>query len=71
MIIATIIIIIIITVIGIIATNYINRLEMLGDSFLKFAMSEKLYLLFPERNQGFLTTARSQLVYMFYYIYIN
>ena len=38
------------------------RLEMLGDSFLKFISSQELFRRYPKRNQGFLTALRSDIV---------
>ncbi len=39
-----------------------ERLEFLGDAILEFIISEKIYTLFPELNEGILTTFRSQIV---------
>lgn len=39
-----------------------ERLELLGDSFLKFHVSQALFLTYPEWNEGKLTANRSQLV---------
>ncbi|KAI8917804.1 hypothetical protein DFJ77DRAFT_429006 [Powellomyces hirtus] len=42
-------------------TNY-ERLETLGDSFLKFAVSVDLFKTFPDNNEGDLSDRRSQIV---------
>ena len=39
-----------------------ERLEYLGDAVLELAVSEELYLRFPDKEEGFLTTLRSNLV---------
>ncbi len=39
-----------------------ERLEFFGDSILNFAICEKLYHLFPDANEGFLSRLRSVLV---------
>ena len=40
--------------------NY-ERLETLGDSFLKIHLSLHLFVLYPSRHEGFLTNARMQI----------
>ena len=40
----------------------LERLEMLGDSFLKFSTSCFLYLTQPSWNEGYLSSARSKMV---------
>ncbi len=42
--------------------NNNERLEFLGDSVLGFIIAEKLYNLFPYKNEGFLTEMRSKVV---------
>lgn len=42
--------------------NNNERLEFLGDSVLGFIIAEKLYHLFPYKNEGFLTEMRSKVV---------
>lgn len=39
-----------------------ERLEFLGDAILEFIVSEELFSLFPNLNEGVLTTFRSQIV---------
>jgi len=39
-----------------------ERLEFLGDAILEFIVSEKLFALFPNLDEGILTTFRSQIV---------
>ncbi len=39
-----------------------ERLEFLGDAVLEFIVSKNLFLEFPEKNEGFLTTLRANLV---------
>jgi ribonuclease III len=39
-----------------------ERLEFLGDSILNFVVAEKLYLLYPNKEEGYLTKVRSRLV---------
>lgn len=39
-----------------------ERLEFLGDAVLEFVVSKELYLLFPDKEEGFLTTLRSNIV---------
>lgn len=39
-----------------------ERLEFLGDAVLSFVVSERLYHLFPQQNEGDLTNLRSALV---------
>lgn len=39
-----------------------DRMEFLGDSFLNWTICKKLYQLFPEANEGFLSRLRSILV---------
>lgn len=39
-----------------------ERLEFLGDAVLEFIVSEKLYLQFQDKEEGFLTALRSNLV---------
>jgi ribonuclease-3 len=39
-----------------------ERLEYLGDAVLELALSEALYALYPEEDEGFLTQRRSSLV---------
>jgi ribonuclease-3 len=45
---------------GIRGTN--ERLEFLGDAVLEFAVSEKLYKLFPDKEEGYLTALRANIV---------
>lgn len=45
-----------------IKVNNNERLEFLGDSILGFIIAEKLYNLFPYKNEGFLTEMRSKVV---------
>ncbi|XP_054712281.1 endoribonuclease Dicer-like isoform X2 [Uloborus diversus] len=40
----------------------LERLEMIGDSFLKYVMSIKTYIQFPTFDEGKLTKLRSQLI---------
>ena len=40
----------------------LERLETIGDSFLKFCVSRHLYAYFPELDEGKMTQWRSQLV---------
>lgn len=44
------------------ALDDFDRMEFLGDSFLNWTMCKKLYQLFPEANEGFLSRLRSILV---------
>ncbi len=39
-----------------------ERLEFLGDAILEFVVSKNLFFKFPEKNEGFLTTLRANLV---------
>ncbi len=39
-----------------------ERLEFLGDAILEFIVSKHLFFQFPKKNEGFLTTLRSNLV---------
>jgi ribonuclease-3 len=39
-----------------------ERLEFLGDSILNFIVAERLFLLFPGKEEGYLTKVRSRLV---------
>lgn len=39
-----------------------ERLEFLGDAILEFVVSNELYALFPDREEGYLTTLRANLV---------
>lgn len=39
-----------------------ERLEFLGDAVLEFIVSKELYLKFPDKEEGFLTTLRANLV---------
>lgn len=39
-----------------------ERLEFLGDAILEFIVSKEIYLIFPEEEEGYLTTLRSNLV---------
>lgn len=39
-----------------------ERLEFLGDAVLEFVVSEELYQRFPEKEEGYLTTLRANLV---------
>ncbi|OGM09019.1 ribonuclease III [Candidatus Woesebacteria bacterium RBG_16_36_11] len=45
---------------GIRGTN--ERMEFLGDAILEFVVSKELYLLFPDKEEGYLTTLRANLV---------
>lgn len=42
--------------------NNNERLEFLGDAILEFVVSKEIFLRFPSKNEGFLTTLRSNLV---------
>lgn len=46
--------------IGVRGTN--ERLEFLGDAVLEFVVSENLYEIFPDKEEGYLTTLRASLV---------
>lgn len=39
-----------------------ERLEFLGDAILEFIVSKEIYLIFPNKEEGYLTTLRSNLV---------
>lgn len=39
-----------------------ERLEFLGDAVLEFIVSKEIYLTFPKKEEGYLTTLRSNLV---------
>src|SRR3990167_9875735 len=39
-----------------------ERLEFLGDAVLEFIVSDKLYCAFPDKEEGFLTALRANLV---------
>jgi len=39
-----------------------ERLEFLGDAILEFIVSKEIYLTFPNKEEGYLTTLRSNLV---------
>jgi ribonuclease-3 len=39
-----------------------ERLEFLGDAILEFIVSKEIYLTFPEKEEGYLTALRSNLV---------
>ncbi|PIP57354.1 ribonuclease III, partial [Candidatus Woesebacteria bacterium CG22_combo_CG10-13_8_21_14_all_39_10] len=39
-----------------------ERLEFLGDAILEFVITETLYKSFPDKQEGYLTTLRSNLV---------
>jgi len=39
-----------------------ERLEFLGDAILEFIVSREIYLTFPNKEEGYLTTLRSNLV---------
>jgi ribonuclease-3 len=39
-----------------------ERLEFLGDAILEFVVSRELYVMFPDKEEGFLTSLRSKLV---------
>jgi ribonuclease-3 len=39
-----------------------ERLEFLGDAILEFIVSKEIYLTFPKKEEGYLTTLRSNLV---------
>ena len=39
-----------------------ERLEFLGDAILEFIVSKEIYLMFPKKEEGYLTTLRSSLV---------
>ena len=43
-------------------SNHNERLEFLGDSLLGLIISRKLYILFPDINEGVLTRFRSKMV---------
>src|SRR3989344_6741330 len=45
---------------GIRGTN--ERLEFLGDAILEFIVSERIYRDFPDKEEGFLTALRSNIV---------
>ncbi|MDA8210037.1 MAG: ribonuclease III [Actinomycetota bacterium] len=44
------------------ALDHNERLEFLGDALLQARVSEALFMRFPERDEGYLTVARSALV---------
>ncbi|MDA8101374.1 MAG: ribonuclease III [Nitrospiraceae bacterium] len=44
------------------ALEHNERLEFLGDALLQARVSEALFIRFPERDEGYLTVARSALV---------
>ena len=46
------------------AGDFINmeRLETIGDSFLKFAVTVDLYLRYPDSHEGHLSALRSEIV---------
>ena len=44
------------------ASDHNQRLEFLGDAILQAVLSEALYRLFPEKDEGFLTNVRAGLV---------
>lgn len=46
--------------IGVRGTN--ERLEFLGDAILEFVVSDRLFTLFPDKEEGYLTALRSNLV---------
>lgn len=39
-----------------------ERFEFLGDAILEFVVSESIFLFFPDKEEGFLTTLRASLV---------
>jgi len=39
-----------------------ERLEFLGDAILEFLVSEELFKLFPDKEEGYLTALRANLV---------
>ena len=39
-----------------------ERLEFLGDAILEFVVSNELYIMFPDKEEGYLTTLRANLV---------
>lgn len=54
------------------AGDFINmeRLETIGDSFLKFAVTTYLYLKYPDAQEGNLSSFRSHIVSGSYYLKI-